>query len=61
MEDNYCCPYLNIVECTDTDEHNHLACAAALMMVIDTIIDNEWIMEYCLNNFDDCQYRELLK
>lgn len=52
---NYCCPFLNIVECAETDEHCHLCCATETMLT-DSTITNERVKIWCLGNFEECKF-----
>jgi len=42
---NCCCPFLNINECYDTDEHCHPICE-----VLDDIIPNEVVITQCVSD-----------
>lgn len=55
MSKNICCPFLTIIDCQDTDEHAHLFCDF-YQSVNDGIIDNEYVIEYCLKNFEECRF-----
>jgi len=52
MSDNDCCPNLVIVDCSDTDEHKHIACVGSLDD--GPGVDNETAMRWCLGNYRDC-------
>ena len=46
---NVCCPWLRVVECSDTEEHMHLICGFSK-----AILANDTIKELCLENFLEC-------
>ena len=48
-KDNVCCPYLAVVNCSDTDEHKHLICTFSV-----TVIVNETVATLCIGNFKEC-------
>lgn len=42
---NCCCPFLNIQECYDTDEHCHPVCE-----VIESVIPNDKVTTVCVSD-----------
>lgn len=50
IDENVCCPYLKINECSDTNDHNHLVCGQSL-----TLLGNSTIKSICIgSNFKQC-------
>ncbi len=52
MGDNVCCPHFIVLDCTDTDEHKHIACAGSLDD--SPAIDNDTAIKRCLGDFENC-------
>lgn len=55
MDENVCCPFLEVIDCTDTDEHKHLFCGSHYV-IGDVVLDNERVKIFCLAKFKDCVY-----
>ncbi|KKK71389.1 hypothetical protein LCGC14_2914380 [marine sediment metagenome] len=58
---NVCCPGLEVVECTDTNEHQHLVCTIKTGYGLNPIISNQWCREHCLSDteeFHTCPHYE---
>lgn len=47
--ENYCCPYLEVQSCGDTERHNHLLCSLSM-----GIISNQTVKKFCINDIDNC-------
>ena len=54
---NVCCKFLHIVECGDSEEHNHIICEPWQELGDSVTINNEWVGNYCLSEeFKACLY-----
>jgi len=55
MSENVCCPYLQVIDCEDTEEHKHLMCDP-YYTINHILIDNDWVKVFCICEFDKCKY-----
>jgi len=55
MEDNVCCPLLEIIVCADTEEHKHLFCDSR-HTIEEISMDNSWAKRFCLGYFNECHF-----
>ena len=53
--ENVCCPYLLVLGCADTDEHQHLACRATIGE--GPGLTNQMAKDWCLADFVNCLVR----
>ena len=59
-EENVCCIALEIVECGDSEWHNHLYCRVKRKG--GHLITNEHVKTFCLGNWENCVYfKQFLK
>ncbi len=49
MSGNSCCPELEIIPCSDTDDHSHIICGYSK-----AILENETIKTICIGNHRSC-------
>ena len=53
MNENVCCTHLLIIECGDSEEHQHIACNGSLDGTVG--IDNDHVKNHCLGvDHSDC-------
>ena len=52
---NVCCPFLIIAGCADTEEHKHISCEIWVSENQGVIIDNKWVIDYCLCSYSRCK------
>lgn len=56
-EVNICCGLLYVLDCANSEEHNHIGCDAKSGLDNNPVIDNEHAKTYCLSEqFKDCPY-----
>jgi len=53
---NVCCPFLQIVECGDTDEHKHLLCPMRTTCKGQKLMPNSTVKRLCLEDYKTCNH-----
>ena len=52
---NVCCPELSLLDCEDTDTHQHFYCDSKYV-IDEFLISNIWVRNICMGNFRGCSY-----
>jgi hypothetical protein len=55
--DNVTCPLFGVLQCADTDLHNHWKC-----FCMETMMSNRRAIDLCLQDWEQCEYfKECIK